>query len=253
MNAGKGARRNNVGNTAAERLAPGEESTRRRIGDHTARVIDDARGQGGKAGWQGYSFSRPKRLFDLFWALLGLLLLWPLFLLVALLIKLDDRGPVFFRQQRVGRDGAPFRIWKFRTMVTDAERRGRQITVGRDPRITRIGALLRAGKLDELPQLLNVLSGEMSLVGPRPEVPRYVALYTPEQQRVLALTPGITDPASIEYRDENDLLAQSPDPDRTYVNDVMPAKIRLNLAYADHASVAGDFLVILNTLAKLVR
>ncbi|HEY3379146.1 MAG TPA: sugar transferase [Armatimonadota bacterium] len=194
-----------------------------------------------------------KRCFDLFWFGLGLLVIWPFLLLTVIIIKLDDGGPVFFRQERVGFRGRPFRMWKFRTMVVNAEALGRAITVGRDPRITRAGHWLRKTKLDELPQLFNVLSGEMSLVGPRPEVPRYVALYTLEQQRVLDVFPGITDPASIKYRDENQVLAQAADPDRTYIEDVMPEKIRINLAYAERASVAGDFGIILQTFTKLLR
>lgn len=189
-----------------------------------------------------------KRIFDLFWASVGLLLLWPLFLVVALLIKLEDRGPVFFRQERVGWKGRLFRIWKFRTMVMGADRLGRAITVGRDPRITRIGHWLRATKVDELPQLLNVWMGEMSLVGPRPEVQKYVGLYTVDQRRVLDLKPGITDLASVKYRRESELLAASPDPDRTYVEEIMPEKIRLNQDYAGQASLWGDFKVILMTL-----
>jgi lipopolysaccharide/colanic/teichoic acid biosynthesis glycosyltransferase len=194
-----------------------------------------------------------KRLFDLCWTVFGLVLLAPWFLLFALLVWLDDHGPVFFRQERIGQEGKPFRMWKFRTMVVNAEALGKQITVGRDPRITRVGALLRKSKMDELPQLFNVLAGEMSLVGPRPEVPRYVREYTPEQRRVLALMPGITDPASIKYRDESEVLDAAPDPERTYLDEVMPEKIRLNLDYAAHATVWSDFGVILQTLARIVR
>lgn len=189
-----------------------------------------------------------KRAFDLFWSALGLAALSPLLLLVALLVKLEDRGPVFFRQVRVGRGGRPFRIWKFRTMVVDAERRGRALTVGQDTRITRIGRFLRSTKLDELPQLINVLVGEMSLVGPRPEVPRYVERYTEAQRAILGLRPGITDLASIKYRNESDLLGQAEDPEATYVQVVLPDKIRINLAYAARAGVGSDFLVILATL-----
>lgn len=189
-----------------------------------------------------------KRAFDLFWSSVGLLLLWPAFLLIALLIKLEDRGPVFFRQRRVGWCGAAFRMWKFRTMVVDAEQNGPALTVGRDPRITRVGHWLRATKVDELPQLLNVWAGEMSLVGPRPEVQKYVDLYTEDQRRVLELKPGITDLASVKYRRESELLAASDDPDRTYVNEVMPEKIQINLEYAAQASLWGDFRVILMTL-----
>jgi len=190
----------------------------------------------------------PKRLFDLFWSALGLALLSPLLLLVALAVKAEDGGPVFFRQVRIGRGGRPFGIWKFRTMVVDAERQGRSITVGQDPRITRIGRRLRATKLDELPQLLNVLVGEMSLVGPRPEVPRYVDLYTESQRAILALRPGITDLASIKYRNESELLAEAENPDETYIQVLLPDKIRINLDYAVRANLRTDFLVILATL-----
>ena len=192
-----------------------------------------------------------KRLFDLAAAGTGLLVLAPLLAAIAAVILVEDGRPVFFRQERVGRDGRPFRIWKFRTMVRDAGRRGMAITVGRDPRITRIGHWLRRFKLDELPQLWNVVRGEMSLVGPRPEVPRYVALYTPEQRRVLALVPGITDPASIAYRDEAALLAESDDPERLYVERIMPDKIRINLDYAARRSLWSDLRVILETLVKI--
>jgi lipopolysaccharide/colanic/teichoic acid biosynthesis glycosyltransferase len=194
-----------------------------------------------------------KRLFDLFWATVGLIVLWPLFALVAIAIKVDDSGPVFFRQERVGYHSELFRIWKFRTMVTDAEKLGKQLTVGRDPRITRVGYWLRRTKLDELPQLINVFVGEMSFVGPRPEVPRYVALYTPEQERVLELVPGITDEASIAYRNENEILDASPDPEQTYIDEVMPAKIAANLTYAKRASVRLDIGVIFRTLVAVFR
>jgi lipopolysaccharide/colanic/teichoic acid biosynthesis glycosyltransferase len=193
-----------------------------------------------------------KRALDLLCAVPGTLLLSPLLLLTALLIRLTDRGPIFFRQERVGFRGRPFRIWKFRTMVVDAERRGAQITVGPDPRITRIGVLLRKLKIDELPQLFNVLAGEMSMVGPRPEVPHYVAMYSEEQRRVLDLMPGITDEASIAYRNENDILAAAADAERTYVEEIMPEKIRLNLRYAAHANVFTDVGVILRTLVKVL-
>ena len=189
-----------------------------------------------------------KRAFDLFWSALGLAVLAPLLALVALAVKLEDGGPVFFRQLRIGRGGRPFRIWKFRTMVVDADRQGRAITVGRDPRITRVGHRLRNSKLDEIPQLLNVFLGEMSLVGPRPEVPRYVELYTEAQRAILALRPGITDLASIKYRNESDLLGAAENPDETYVQVLLPDKIRINLDYASEAGLWSDFLVILATL-----
>jgi lipopolysaccharide/colanic/teichoic acid biosynthesis glycosyltransferase len=194
-----------------------------------------------------------KRGFDLLAAGAGLLLLWPLFLAVALAIRFGDGGPVFFRQERVGRGGKPFRMWKFRSMRVNAERAGPLLTVGGDPRVTPVGRVLRRTKLDELPQLLNVLKSEMSLVGPRPEVARYVACYTDAQRAVLELVPGITDPASLAYLDEEALLAKAADPELAYRTQVMPAKIDLNLAYAARASLAGDIGVIAATVVRLVR
>lgn len=192
-----------------------------------------------------------KRLFDLIAATSGLIVLSPVFLLGALCIKLGDGGPVFFRQERIGRGGVAFRIWKFRSMRTDAGSGGLQVTARGDPRITRVGRYLRASKIDELPQLLNVIRGEMSLVGPRPEVTRYVALYTPEQRRVLDLTPGITDPASVRFFDEESVLARYADPEQGYIAEVMPEKIRINLAYASTADVWSDIGVILRTLGVI--
>src|SRR5438094_3525384 len=194
---------------------------------------------------------RAKRLFDVGATIAALFVLWPVLLIVALLIKLDDGGSVFFRQERVGHAGRRFRVWKFRTMIPDAERRGGALTVGQDPRTTRVGRWLRRSKLDELPQLFNVLAGDMSLVGPRPEVPRYVARYSAEQRRVLDLVPGITDPASIAYRRESELLARAPDPERYYVTAVMPDKIRINLTYAARATRWTDLKVVLGTLGHL--
>jgi len=193
-----------------------------------------------------------KRALDLAGSLLGLALLWPLFLAIGLAVALGDGGSVFFRQERIGHRGRRFRIWKFRTMVEGAELQGGALTVGDDPRITRVGRWLRRYKLDELPQLLNVVAGEMSLVGPRPEVPKYVALYSPEQRRVLELVPGITDPASIGYWDEAALLERAPDPARLYEDEVMPDKIRLNLEYAARATVRTDLLLIFRTLLRLL-
>jgi len=191
------------------------------------------------------------RAFDLVASILGLLVLLPFLLVIGLVIRLEGSGPVFFRQERIGRDGRPFRIWKFRTMVVDAERSGRLITVGEDRRITRSGAWLRRWKLDELPQLLNVLLGQMSFVGPRPEVPRYVALYTEEQRRVLELRPGITDIASIAYRNESELLEGQEDPEAYYVQRILPDKIRMNLDYAGKATIWRNIKVILATLGLL--
>ena len=194
-----------------------------------------------------------KRLFDLVLAALGLLLLSPLLLVIAVWIRLDSPGPVFFRQERVGRYGQPFRIHKFRTMVAGAPQLGPQISVQGDPRITRAGAVLRRAKLDELPQLIDVLAGTMSLVGPRPEVPRYVALYPAAlRDKVLSVRPGITDRASIEYRDEGALLAAAADPERTYAEVVMPAKLRFAADYVDHATLAHDLRLIALTLKALL-
>ncbi|MEP7056572.1 MAG: sugar transferase [Caldimonas sp.] len=194
-----------------------------------------------------------KRLFDLLLASAGLVVLAPLLLAIALWIKLDSPGPVFFRQLRVGRHGALFRIHKFRTMRHGAEdAAAAPLTVGADPRITRAGARLRRAKLDELPQLLDVVAGRMSLVGPRPEVPRYVALYpAPLRAKVLSVRPGLTDPASIEYRDESALLARAADPEREYVEVVMPAKLRAAARYVDQMSLATDVRVLGATLRAL--
>ena len=194
-----------------------------------------------------------KRVFDLSCSVLGLLLLALPFAVVAVLIKLGDGGPILFRQERVGYEGRSFRMLKFRTMRPQAASEGPRLTVGADPRITGVGRFLRRYKLDELPQLINVLRGEMSLVGPRPEVPEYVALYDAEQRAVLALMPGITDPASIHYRNESELLGGSDDPQRLYVEQIMPDKIRMNLAYARKATLLSDVGVILATLVPIGR
>jgi lipopolysaccharide/colanic/teichoic acid biosynthesis glycosyltransferase len=194
---------------------------------------------------------------DVCGSLVGLVVLAPLFVLVGIAIRLDVRngagGPVFFAQERVGRYGVRFRMWKFRTMRVNAERSGAQLTVGADSRITRVGRWLRRSKIDELPQLFNVLRGEMSLVGPRPEVPRYVALYDDAERVVLDLVPGITDPASIRYRDEASVLAHAADPERCYIDEIMPEKIRINLEYAERATPFSDLLVILSTLGVIGR
>jgi lipopolysaccharide/colanic/teichoic acid biosynthesis glycosyltransferase len=194
-----------------------------------------------------------KRLFDLLVAGGALLLLLPLFAALALLIRLDSPGPVFFRQERVGRHGRIFRIHKFRTMARDAPERGLQVTVGRDERITRAGHLLRDHRLDELPQLIDVLAGDMSLVGPRPEVPRYVAHYPPAlREQVLAVRPGITDPASLAHLDEAARLAAAADPEREYIEVILPPKLRHQAAYAAHATLWSDLGVILRTLRLLI-
>lgn len=194
-----------------------------------------------------------KRLFDLFFTIPGLIALSPLFVIIALWIKIDSSGPVFFRQERVGRKGIIFRIFKFRTMYINAEAKGRQITVGEDPRITISGRFLRKYKLDELPQLLNVLKGDMSLVGPRPEVPRYVALY-PEDVRtvVLSVPPGITDYASIEYKDENEILGKATDPDKAYIEEVMPVKLDYYQRYVADRTLMADFSLIIATFKAIL-
>ena len=193
-----------------------------------------------------------KRLFDVAASAAGLLLLAPLLLAIALWIRLDSPGPVFFRQERVGLRGRPFRIFKFRSMRADNA--GPQITVGADERITRSGRFIRAYKLDELPQLLNVLLGDMSIVGPRPEVPRYVALYPATvRDEVLSVRPGMTDWASVQYRSESALLAQSPDPERTYVETVLPAKLALCQQYVRERSLLLDLKIIAMTLGILFK
>lgn len=195
-----------------------------------------------------------KRLFDLLVAASLLVLLLPLGLLLALAIKLDSPGPVFFRQERVGLQGKRFRIHKFRTMVADAPAQGPELTIGQDARITRVGRWLRHSKLDELAQLIDVLVGNMSLVGPRPEVPRYVALYPAAlRTQVLAVRPGITDPVSLAHADEADELAQASDPERHYIEVVMPRKLQAAAAYAQHATLWSDLGVIAKTLKLLLQ
>jgi lipopolysaccharide/colanic/teichoic acid biosynthesis glycosyltransferase len=193
-----------------------------------------------------------KRAFDLFFSALGLLALSPLLLLLAIGVKLTSRGPVFFRQQRVGEGGRLFYILKFRSMVMDSEKLGPSVTRDGDPRITPLGRLLRKTKVDELPQLWNVLAGDMSFVGPRPEVPGYVRLYTPEQRRVLELKPGITDLATIEFRNEEELLSAAGDTDKFYLEYCVPRKIELNLAYAATANVWEDAKIIVRTVLLLI-
>jgi lipopolysaccharide/colanic/teichoic acid biosynthesis glycosyltransferase len=194
-----------------------------------------------------------KRLFDLVAALAGLLLLAPLLALIAIVIRCDSPGPAWFRQQRIGRGGVPFDIIKFRTMRHD-HGGGPQLTVGKDARITRAGRFLRHYKLDELPQLINVVQGSMSLVGPRPEVARYVALYPPEVRAiVLSVAPGITDWASICYKDENAILGRSDDPERTYRDTILPAKLAYNLRYVRERGFWTDLRIIASTLLALLR
>ena len=193
------------------------------------------------------------RFCDIVLSCLGLLLLFPLFVVVAVWIVIDNPGPVFYRQMRVGKDGKDFGLLKFRSMRIGADKES-LITIGEhDSRITRAGYYIRKYKLDELPQLWNVLTGDMSLVGPRPEVRRYVDMYTAEQRQVLTVRPGITDYASIEYIDENRLLAQAEDPDRTYIEEILPAKIALNMRYIKHQTLGEYMKIIFLTLAKIIR
>ena len=194
-----------------------------------------------------------KRLFDILAAGCGLLLLAPMLLAIALWIRLDSPGPALFRQRRVGRHGRLFDIYKFRTMA-DRPDDGRQLTVGQDPRITRAGRFVRRTKLDELPQLLNVLEGTMSLVGPRPEVPRYVDRYPPAvRQTVLSVAPGITDLAAILFKDENDILGRAQDPERAYVETILPVKLEYYQRYVRERSFWLDLRIIFQTLAAILR
>jgi len=189
-----------------------------------------------------------KRLYDIFFSGFGLIFLTPLFLLIGLLVKLADRGPVFYRQRRIGQYGIPFLIWKFRTMVPNADKIGPPVTGEGDRRTTRLGRLLRRSKLDELPQLWNVFRGEMSLVGPRPEVPRYVEQYTPEQGTILQSKPGVTDLASLRFRNEEALLRASADTERFYVEQCLPRKLALNREYARRANLLSDTWILLQTV-----
>ncbi|MBK6523250.1 MAG: sugar transferase [Sphingobacteriaceae bacterium] len=191
------------------------------------------------------------RLFDIIFSFLGLIILLPFFVLIAVCIKLSSAGPIFFIQQRVGKDNIDFKLIKFRTMKMDADKKGLLTVGGRDPRITGIGYFLRKFKLDELPQLINVLFGDMSLVGPRPEVRKYVDLYTVEQKRVLIVRPGITDSASLEYFNENELLSKSSDPEKTYIGEIMPAKLQLNMKFINNQGFSSYFGIIFRTIGKI--
>jgi lipopolysaccharide/colanic/teichoic acid biosynthesis glycosyltransferase len=194
-----------------------------------------------------------KRLFDLVVATLILLCFLPFGIVIAVLIALESRGGVFYRQERIGQFGKPFRLLKFRTMRKNADQFGK-LTVGMcDPRITRVGRVIRKIKLDEFPQFLNVLAGKMSIVGPRPEVKEYVDLYTEEQRAVLSVKPGITDYASLEFFRENELLGQSEDPRRTYIEEIMPAKIALNRKYIAHPTLGQDLKIMWKTFVKMIR
>ncbi|MEZ7722526.1 MULTISPECIES: sugar transferase [Fusobacterium] len=193
-----------------------------------------------------------KRIFDIISSLFGLILLSPFMIIIAILIKLDSKGPIFFKQVRVTKNGREFKIFKYRTMKIGSDKYS-QITVGKDSRITKVGDFLRKYKLDEIPQLINVLIGDMSLVGPRPEVPKYVALYTEEQREILKVRAGITDYASIEFSNENDILANETDPEKAYIEKIMPRKIELNKKYLSEISVMTDIKIILLTIKKILK
>jgi len=192
-----------------------------------------------------------KRILDVVVSGLGLALLSPLMLALSVCIKLDSRGPLFYRGKRVGKDGEPFRMYKFRTMVVEADRIGPALTYREDPRITRVGGFLRRTKLDELPQLINVLKGEMSLVGPRPEDPSYVAHYTAEQREVLRVKPGVTGPTQLEYRDEASML-EARTADAHYLSQIMPEKLALDLLYVHNRSLVEDFKILWQTAVTLI-
>lgn len=193
-----------------------------------------------------------KRLFDIISSGCGLIVLSPIFIVIAIWVKLDSKGPVFYRQIRVGKDNKDFRLFKFRSMKIGADRQGLITVGGRDPRVTRSGYYIRKYKLDELPQLINVFIGDMSVVGPRPEVRKYVDLYTPGQMRVLSVRPGITDLASIRYRNENELLETVDDPETYYREVIMQDKLKINLEYVDNRSFWGDIKLIFATLYAVV-
>ena len=193
-----------------------------------------------------------KRILDIVSSLFGLIVLSSFMLIIAILIKIDSKGPVFFKQVRVTKNGREFKIFKYRTMKIGSDKYS-QITIGKDSRITKIGDFLRKYKLDEIPQLINVLLGDMSLVGPRPEVPKYVALYTEEQREILKVRAGITDYASIEFSNENDILANEADPEKAYIEKIMPRKIELNKKYLSEISVMTDIKIILLTIKKILK
>ncbi|WP_455586487.1 sugar transferase [Bacteroides sp.] len=193
------------------------------------------------------------RCFDFLFSLLGILILSPVFLFLYIAIRLESKGGGFYKQLRVGRYGRDFYVYKFRSMRMGADKKGLITVGGRDPRITRIGYFIRKYKLDELPQLFNVLKGDMSLVGPRPEVRKYVELYTEEQRKVLSVRPGITDYASIEYMDENTILGQADDPDKAYVELIIPDKIRCNMRYINNLSIGEYFKIIFLTCWNIIR
>lgn len=191
------------------------------------------------------------RLFDIIFSFIGLIILSPFFIIIALLVKLSSSGPVFFIQKRVGKDNVDIDLIKFRTMKKDSDKKGLLTVGGKDPRITSIGYFLRKYKLDELPQLFNVIFGSMSLVGPRPEVRKYVDLYTSEQRKVLSVRPGITDNASLEYFNENELLAKSNNPEQTYIKEIMPAKLSLNMKFINNPGLGSYFGIIFRTIKRV--
>ena len=193
-----------------------------------------------------------KRLFDITLSIPGLILLSPLFIILAIWIKKDSKGPVFYKQIRIGKGGKEFYLYKFRSMRQGADKQGLLTVGGKDPRITKSGSFIRTYKLDEFPQLINVLKGDMSIVGPRPEVPKYVALYTRDQQKVLSVKPGISDWASIYFRNENELLAQAENPEEFYVSEVMPQKLLMNLKYINNNSLFIDVKIIFNTIKMVL-
>lgn len=193
-----------------------------------------------------------KRLFDIFFSLIGLILLLPFFLFISIFIIIDSKGGVFYKQVRVGKDEIDFKLFKFRSMRTDSDKKGLLTVGGRDSRITRMGYYIRKYKIDELPQLINVFLGDMSLVGPRPEVRRYTDLYNDEQKKVLSVKPGITDYASIEYSNENEILGKADDPERVYIDEIMPAKLKLNLRYIQEQGLLTDVKIIIKTILKIL-
>ncbi len=192
-----------------------------------------------------------KRTFDFLMSLFGILLLSPIFIMISIAIVVDSRGGVFYKQERMGKNKKPFKLLKFRSMQTGADKKG-LLTVGsNDSRVTKVGLFIRKYKIDEFPQLLNIFIGDMSFVGPRPEVKKYVDLYTPEQLKVLAVRPGLTDYASLEYFDENELLSKSKNPEETYIQEVMPAKLNLNFKYILNQSFATDLGLIFKTIGRI--
>ena len=193
------------------------------------------------------------RFFDFFFAMIGLALLIPFLLIIALCIKISSKGPIFFKQDRVGKYGQLFKLYKFRSMYVNAEAKGQLTVGGNDSRINPVGLLLRKYKLDELPQFINVLTGDMSFVGPRPEVKKYVDLYTSEQLKVLNVLPGITDYASLEYRNENELLLQAKNPEEFYIQEIMPRKIELNYRFIDNRSFKNYFSILFLTIWAAIK